>query len=112
MSYPLSIFSGSLFDAALDAPIEARIAISVGMLAPIAFFMGMPLPNLLRLTEERYPDFAPWALGVNGFASVLASLATIPLTVAVGFSTTFLLGAVAYAIAWLMLQVILRLRPN
>lgn len=106
-----SAFSGSLFNSALGASIEVRIAISIAMLAPIAFFMGMPLPNLLRFTETRYPDFAPWALGVNGFASVLASLATIPLTMALGFQTTFLLGAVAYAIAWLALQVIIRLRP-
>ncbi|MCH2188005.1 hypothetical protein MK280_19295, partial [Myxococcota bacterium] len=97
----LARFSGPLFALMLDYSIESRIAIAVLMLAPLSFFMGMPLPNLLKLVEERQPEFAPWALGVNGFASVMGSLATIPLTVAIGFTATLQLGAACYGVAWL-----------
>jgi hypothetical protein len=102
----LGALSGAIFEACLDFEIGVRIGLSVLMLAPLSVFMGMPLPTLLRLAEERTPDFAPWALGVNGFASVLGSLATIPLTIALGFSTTFSLGALAYAIAWVTFEVL------
>ena len=97
----LARFSGPLFELFLNYSIESRIAIAVLMLAPLSFFMGMPLPNLLKLVEERRPEFAPWALGVNGFASVMGSLATIPLTVAIGFTATLQLGAACYGVAWL-----------
>jgi len=96
----LGALSGPIFEMCLDFEIGVRIGLSVLMLAPLSFFMGIPLPTVLRLTEERTPDFAPWALGVNGFASVLGSLATIPMTIALGFATTFSLGALAYAVAW------------
>ena len=96
----MSALSGGLIEIFLARSIATRIGVAVLMLAPISFFMGMPLPSMLRYCEERLADFAPWALGVNGFASVIASLATIPLTVAVGFDATFKLGALAYVIAW------------
>jgi SAM-dependent methyltransferase len=100
----LGMLSGPIFERCLDFEIGVRIGLSVLMLAPLSFFMGIPLPTLLQLTEERTPDFAPWALGVNGFASVLGSLATIPLTIALGFATTFSLGALAYAVAWVTFE--------
>jgi len=93
-------FSQPLFQSALALPIGTRIVIAVATLAPKAFFMGMMFPTCLRMAEERMPSFAPWVWGVNGFASVLGSLATIPLTIALGFNRTLLLAAVAYALAW------------
>jgi predicted membrane-bound spermidine synthase len=97
-------FSQPLFEAALGLPIETRIAIAVSTLAPKAFFMGMMFPTCLRMAEERVPDFSPWVWGVNGFASVLGSLATIPLTIALGFNRTLLLAAIAYGLAWLSFE--------
>ncbi|MBW1687731.1 MAG: hypothetical protein JRS35_22065 [Deltaproteobacteria bacterium] len=96
----LGALSGPIFEMCLDFEIGVRIGLLVLMFVLLFFFMGIPLPTVLRLTEERTPDFAPWALGVNGFASVLGSLATIPMTIALGFATTFSLGALAYAVAW------------
>jgi hypothetical protein len=96
--------SQPLFEAALGLPVTARIAIAVATLAPKAFFMGMMFPTCLRMAEERVPDFSPWVWGVNGFASVLGSLATIPLTIALGFNRTLLLAALAYALAWLFFE--------
>jgi hypothetical protein len=66
--------------------------------------MGMFFPVFLRKTEQRNPRFTPWALGINGFASVLGSLAAIPLTIIVGFAATLLVGAAAYAVAWLVAE--------
>ena len=100
--------SQPLFEAALTLPIAARIAIAVAALAPLSFFMGMMFPTCLRATEQHVPTFSPWVWGVNGFASVLGSLATIPLTIAIGFTRTLLLAAAAYALAWVSFEVFRR----
>ena len=106
--FVLALGSADIFDVFLDLPIAARVLITVLMLAPVGFFMGMPLPGVLQVAEQHYPEFSPWALGVNGFASVFGSLATVPLSIAIGFSATFLLGAACYALAWICLALIIR----
>jgi len=55
-----------------------KIIISLGLIAPVAFFMGMPFPlGLGRLTRKK-SDLVPWAWGINGCASVISSvLATV-----------------------------------
>ena len=76
---------------------------TLAMVAPLAFLMGMPFPiGLSRLAAEA-PAFIPWAWGINGCASVLAALVAALLAVHVGFSMVLLLAAALYvlaAIAW------------
>ena len=84
-----------------ESTIAVRVVISILLLAPGSFFMGMPLPTMLKFMDENDSDFSPWGLGVNGFASVMGSLSTIPLTIIIGFEATFRLGALAYVTALL-----------
>jgi hypothetical protein len=44
----------------------AKIAVSILMIAPLAFCMGIPFPVGLMRLAERAPDFIPWAWGING----------------------------------------------
>lgn len=91
-----------LFDSWLALGDTARIALSLLLLAPLALFMGMPLPlGLARLASEM-PEFIPWAWGLNGFASVLsAALATL-LAIEFGFSAVVVIALILYAgAAWL-----------
>lgn len=83
--------------AALSDPI--KISMSLLVIAPLAFFMGMPFPiGLARLTAEA-GDFIPWAWGLNGFASVVsASLATL-LAIELGFSAVLLMALGLYLLA-------------
>ena len=82
---------------------SGRIAMTVTLVAPLAFLMGMPFPmGLSRLAAEA-PAFIPWAWGINGCASVLAALVAALLAVHVGFSAVLILAAALYlvaAIAW------------
>lgn len=56
----------------------SRIGLSIVLIAPMAFCMGIPFPILLRTVADRSPSLLPWAWGVNGCASVAgASTATI-----------------------------------
>jgi hypothetical protein len=75
-----------LFERLIGHGDATRIAVSLALIAPLAFCMGMPFPlGLRRLTAEA-PGFIPWAWGLNGFASVLsAALATL-LAIEFGFN--------------------------
>ena len=76
-----------------------RISVSLALIAPLAFCMGMPFPLGLRRLAEMAPAFIPWAWGINGFASVIsAALATL-LALHFGFTVVLLLALMLYVLA-------------
>ncbi len=76
-----------------------RVLISVLLIAPLAFFMGMPFPLGLRRVADQAPDFVPWAWGINGFASVVAAVLATLLAVHLGFTGVIVLAIALYAAA-------------
>ncbi|HEY0144092.1 MAG TPA: SAM-dependent methyltransferase [Thermoanaerobaculia bacterium] len=84
---------------ALGLPDLARIAISVALVAPLAFAMGMPFPLGLRRLANSDPSAIPWAWGINGTASVLSSMLATLVAVHFGFTLLVLLAAALYALA-------------
>ncbi|HZL99976.1 MAG TPA: hypothetical protein VFD43_06965, partial [Planctomycetota bacterium] len=97
----LGVALPALFAAALSLPLAARLALTVVVLAPAAFLMGMPFPSGLALVGRQGAAFVPWAFGVNGGASVLASVLAILVAMAAGFTTVFVLAGAAYLAALL-----------
>ena len=84
-------------DAAASTPI--RIAISVAILAPLGFFMGMAFPiGMARALREK-PALAPWLWGINGAASVCASVLAVVIALGAGISMAFWVGVACYLIA-------------
>ncbi len=80
-------------------PDAGRILLSVAVLAPLCFFMGIPFPAGLQLLSDRSPKLVPWAWGLNGAASVLgATLATL-VAVHLGFRVVVLVSFGLYASA-------------
>lgn len=93
----------SLFDRFLGLPDAVRIAISLLLIAPLAFSMGMPFPVGLAKVARDAAGFIPWAWGLNGFASVLsASLATL-LAIEFGFTAVVIAALALYAGAALVI---------
>ena len=81
------------------APNSARILLSVAILMPIGFFMGMAFPLGMRLAIRRAPHLAPWLWGVNGAASVCASVLAVVIAIGAGISAAFWTGVVCYVVA-------------
>lgn len=81
---------------------EARIALSIALLAPLAFCMGMPFPLGLAIVAESRPEWVPWAWGINGCASVLAAILATLLAIHFGFSTVVLVATLLYGLAALV----------
>jgi hypothetical protein len=87
--------------AALSFPLPARVAIVMMLLAPMNFLMGMPFPLGLARLKRLEPRLVPWALGVNGGASVVASILCIVIAMEFGFRAVSLLSAAIYVVgAW------------
>jgi len=89
----------SLFQLLIGFADGIKMAVSVVLIAPLAFCMGMPFPIGLKRLADSAPDFIPWAWGINGFASVMsAALATL-LAIEFGFTAVVILALGLYASA-------------
>jgi hypothetical protein len=82
----------------------ARIAISVAMIAPAAFLMGMCFPMGIQIVRRFHESLVPWGWGVNGAFSVFASVFSIVVALAAGFKAGMLLGVACYAVAFAIVR--------
>jgi spermidine synthase len=80
----------------LDLPFPMRVALSVVMLAPLGLALGMCMPIGLQRFRRSHPTGVPYAWGVNGVASVLASVLGVAVAINFGFRVAALLAAVCY----------------
>jgi len=88
-----------LHNYAFGLPLFVRSALTFVVLAPLGFFMGMPFPLALRILHPSAAGIVPWAWALNGWMSVVASLATVLVSRVWGYSFAFTIALVAYALA-------------
>ena len=88
-----------LFAHTMGLPDAARILIAVALIAPLAFFMGMPFPLGLAKVEAVDARLIPWAWAVNGCASVTAAVLATLLAIHLGFAAVVLAALALYAVA-------------
>jgi hypothetical protein len=91
-----------------SATTPVRIAVSIGILAPISLPMGMPFVIGMRAATSRRGTPTAFLWGINGATSVCASVVGILIAIWFRISVAFWLGAAAYALAGLAMVVILR----
>ena len=92
------------FDAGAGLADAYKIVVSLMLLAPIAFAMGMPFPVGLQLVSDRHERLVPWAWAVNGAASVVGATLAVLAAVHVGFSGVVVLALGAYGVCYLALR--------
>ena len=88
-----------LFAALRPAPDAAKIALSIALIAPLAFAMGMPFPLGLARLARRAPGWIPWAWAINGCASVVSAVLAIVLAIHLGFTAVVGLAVALYIVA-------------
>ncbi|HEY2416369.1 MAG TPA: hypothetical protein VGH84_00500 [Steroidobacteraceae bacterium] len=88
-----------LFRHAMGLPDVARILLSAGLIAPLAFFMGMPFPLGLARMEAVHARLIPWAWGINGCASVTGAVLATLLAIHVGFTAVVVAALLLYGLA-------------
>jgi hypothetical protein len=92
-------FLPSIIYSTIAEPLEVKAAVSIAILAPIGFLMGMPLPTGMRLLKVHRPDYIPWMWAINGAFSVLGAVLAIALGIMYGSSLAMVLGILVYLIA-------------
>ncbi len=92
-----------LFHRWMALPDGLKIPISIVLIAPLAFCMGMPFPLGLSRVAATMPDFIPWAWGVNGCASVLSAILATILAIHFGFTVVIGTAIILYFFAALAL---------
>lgn len=93
------VLLGPLFALLGGLSLPLKIMLSLLLIAPLAFCMGMPFPLALGLLGRWAPSLLPWAWAVNGCASVVsAALATL-LAIEFGFSLVLVVAVLMYLVA-------------
>lgn len=100
-----------LLDATLGWPIGLRAALTMALLIPLGFGMGIPFPTGLREVGRWRGEIVPWAWGINGVVSVLGSVSAMLAGKLWGFQTVLLGGAAVYALVF-ALAAIAQARPT
>ncbi|KPV62876.1 MAG: spermidine synthase [Candidatus Bathyarchaeota archaeon BA2] len=90
----------SLFAIWLSQDSAVRMLVTVLLLFPLGFLMGIPFPTGLRILSSSNQS-VPWMWGINGAMSVLGSVLVTVIGITYGFSYAMILGAFAYFIALL-----------
>ena len=79
-----------------------RIILSIMIIAPVGYLMGLPFAGGLAVIEPRQPALVPWAWAINGSFSVISSVLAVMIALSAGFPVVLWLGAAAYALALLV----------
>jgi len=88
-----------IFTLLAAAPSPVKFGISVLIIAPLAYCMGMPFPIGLKRLKEVLPSLVPWIWGANGFASVLSAILASILAIHFGFTSVIIFAICIYVIA-------------
>ena len=89
---------------ARSAATDMRILLSVLLLAPPAFCMGMMFPLGLGIWR-RHSELLPFFWSANGITSMLASVLGVAVSIEFGIANTYALGVFCYVVCASMLAI-------
>jgi spermidine synthase len=92
----LAVVLSSLLSALVWLPWLLKMAITVALIAPLGFIMGMPFPTGLKRLEEWHAPSVRWAWSLNAAASVLGSVGALVSAIYLGLAQTIIIGGVFY----------------
>ncbi len=75
------------------------MATAILVLAPFGLTLGTVMPVGLARIEQLHPGATPFAWGLNGIMSVVASVLAVAVAITFGFKATTLVAFACYALA-------------
>ena len=99
LSALLAFLVGGLLSALVWLPLGLKVVMTVALLAPLGFVMGMPFPTALRRLEEMHAPSVRWAWSLNAAASVMGSVGALVCAIYLGLIQTLVLGGLFYLAA-------------
>jgi hypothetical protein len=92
----LAFTAAPLTTALVGLTLFWKVIITVLLILPPAFLMGMPFPTGLAHLESMHSPSVRWAWSLNAAASVLGSAAAIFLAIYIGLRLTLVIGGLCY----------------
>ena len=103
-----------LTDGLLTLPLAVRFAFAIVVIAPLGICLGAFMPlglGAVARMSEGSPQYVAWGWAVNGFASVVGSVASTILAIAFGFEVVLVVALALYVVAVALLRRIARPIP-
>ena len=97
-----TVFLPSLLKTTIVFTLPVKIIITALLIAPSAFFMGMPFPLGLRMLSLKNEIQVPWAWGINGVFSVISTVLATIIAIELGFVWVMIFAAGAYSLSLLV----------
>lgn len=88
-----------LIKATMKFALAFKILLSLIIISPSAFFMGMPFPLGLRFLKKHNKNMISWAWGVNGCMSVISTVSATIIAVEAGYFVVLILAALFYSLS-------------
>jgi hypothetical protein len=92
-----------MLESGVGLPLPLKMIITVCMISPAGFAMGMPFPTGLERLEAWHAPSTRWAWSLNAASSVLGSVGALVCAIYMGLVQTLLIGGVLYLCAFLIL---------
>ena len=108
----LAFTAGPITTALAGLPLPVKMLITVLMILPAGFVMGMPFPTGLGRLEQFHKPSVRWAWSLNAASSVLGSAGSIFCAIYLGLRETMLLGGALYLIAMVIVKVAMAKRTS
>lgn len=106
----LGLLNPLIFSSLAGMGITVRVLISVLLIFPLGFFMGMPFPIGISLIRDEENRYIPLAWAVNGFFSVIGTVMAMILAMITGFKIVFIISGIFYLSAMIIIS--LRIKKN
>ncbi len=95
----LALVASGLLGALVGLPQALKQLITVLLIFPLGFAMGMPFPTALRRLEEWHAPSVRWAWSLNAASSVLGSVGALVCAIYLGLVQTLIIGGLFYLAA-------------
>lgn len=95
-----------LLKTLVGLPFAIKLFVSGVLIVPLGFVMGIPFPTGLRIIDSlrsAQEGLTEWAWAMNASASVLGSVLAMVIAIHFGLNITLFCGALAYALAALLI---------
>jgi len=97
-----------IFNTTLKYSLLVRILITMGLISPLGFLMGMPFPlgiGLVSSIEQgKEKGLIPWLWATNSFCSIIASVSAVIIALFFGFRVVAMLATLAYLFGFLSIN--------
>jgi len=99
----LGLIAPVIIENLMSLSLILRIIITIILLAPLSFMMGMPFPTGISSISSDDSRMIGISWAVNGFFSVIGTVLTMMFAMILGFKLIFFISAVIYLIAMIFM---------